>query len=270
MKRLSGEAYLAAVLGSLLLMTPPGASAKDSPTLEPRVRFQTTAGDFVVELDPVRAPLTAENFLRYVREGLYDGTLIHRVVPNFVVQGGGYRSDYSELPLHGPIPNESGNGLYNRRGALGMARGESPHSATSQFYINLNDNAGLNPLPSRWGYAVFGEVVEGMDVIDRIAHVVTGQRGPFGADAPLQPILVRHAGIVDETLPAGVPPAAPPATAEAAAGDRAAGQASGSSGGEGTPPAAAEPSGSDEPAATGAGSPGADESDATSGSERQP
>jgi peptidyl-prolyl cis-trans isomerase A (cyclophilin A) len=214
---------LAPLLGGLVLMSSLGAAAQESATLEPRVRIQTTAGDFVVELDTVRAPLTSENFLRYVRDGFYDGTLVHRVVPNFVVQGGGFGADYREMTVRGPIPNESGNGLPNRRGSLGMARGESPHSATSQFYVNLNDNPGLNPLPSRWGYAVFGQVVEGLDVVDRIAHVVTGQRGPFGADAPLKPILITRAEVIGETrpepLPAPAEPPLPPAADAADSGD---------------------------------------------------
>jgi cyclophilin family peptidyl-prolyl cis-trans isomerase len=197
------------ILLVLVLALPLAATAQESPSLEPRVRFQTTVGDFVIEVDTLRAPLTSANFLSYVREGFYDQTIIHRVVPNFVVQGGGFGADLSAKTGHGPIPNESGNGLYNSRGTVGMARGDTPHSATSQFYVNLNDNAGLNPLPSRWGYAVFGRVVEGMGVIDQIAHVVTGQRGPFGADAPLKDILITHAQVVGETPPA-TPAAAPP------------------------------------------------------------
>jgi cyclophilin family peptidyl-prolyl cis-trans isomerase len=192
----------------LILALPLAASAQESSSFEPRVRIQTTVGDFVIEVDTLRAPLTSANFLSYVREGFYDQTIIHRVVPNFVVQGGGYGADLSAKTGHGPIPNESGNGLYNSRGTVGMARGDSPHSATSQFYVNLNDNAGLNPLPSRWGYAVFGKVVEGMNVIDQIAHVVTGQRGPFGADAPLKDILITRAQVIGETPPA-TPPASP-------------------------------------------------------------
>jgi len=206
--------HLLPMLGFLTLCLPPLASAENYPSVEPRVRFETTMGDFVVELDTVRAPLTTANFLNYVREGFYDNTLIHRVIPNFVVQGGGHNTDYSEKPVHGPIPNESGNGLSNSRGTVGMARGDSPHSATSQFYINLNDNAGLNPLPSRWGYAVFGKVVEGMDVIDNIAHVATGSGGPFTQDAPLEKILIKHAAVVGEK-----PEAAPAAAPEAASPD---------------------------------------------------
>jgi cyclophilin family peptidyl-prolyl cis-trans isomerase len=166
-------------------------------SLQPRVRIETTAGAFVIELDAVRAPITAESFLRYVREGFYEGLLMHRVVANFVVQGGGYTPDYQPRETRAAIVNESGNGLSNVRGSVGMARGETPHSATSQFYVNVKDNPGLNPLPSRWGYTVFGKVVEGMDVIDAMAYVPTGERSGF-ADTPLQPIVIQRAVVVGE------------------------------------------------------------------------
>lgn len=207
---------LAACL-ALLLTIPLAASAQSSTSLNPRVRFETTAGPFVIELDAARAPLTAENFLRYVRDGFYDGLIVHRVVQNFVVQGGGYDTDYAERPARGPIANESGNGLANTRGTVGMARGDSPHSATSQFYVNLNDNLGLSPLLSRWGYAVFGRVVEGMEVLDRIAHVPTGAHGPFPSEAPLQQIVFTSV-FVEGERPAAAAPAA-------SAGSGAAGEA---------------------------------------------
>src|SRR5688572_33026570 len=157
---------------TIALLSPLLVLAQAPATLAPRVRFETTAGNFVVELDTVRAPLTAENFLRYVRDGAYDGTVFHRVIANFVVQGGGYDDRLAARAPRAPIPNESGNGLSNRRGTLGLAREDSPHSGSSQFYINLVDNAALDPLPSRWGYAVFGRVVEGMDVVDRIGYKI--------------------------------------------------------------------------------------------------
>jgi cyclophilin family peptidyl-prolyl cis-trans isomerase len=162
-----------------------------------RVRFDTSMGSFVVRLYPERAPLTVENFLRYVREGHYDGTIFHRVIDNFVIQGGGYIPDYTSKDVHAPIPNESGNGLVNRRGTLGLARTENPHSGSAQFFINLADNAELNPLPSRWGYAVFGEVIDGMDVVDRIGHVATGKVGPFKGDAPLRQVLIEKATLLE-------------------------------------------------------------------------
>jgi len=198
----------------LLLALPTVAHGQASTSLTPRVEFDTTEGPFVVELDAVRAPLTVENFLRYVRDGFYDGLVFHRVIPNFVVQTGGHDEDFAERPTRAPIPNESGNGLSNTRGSVGLARSESPHSGTSQFYVNLVDNLGLNPLPSRWGYAVFGRVVEGMEVIDRIGHLATGARGPFPSDVPLESVLIRRAWVVGEP-PAGSPEA-PPAPDEPA------------------------------------------------------
>jgi cyclophilin family peptidyl-prolyl cis-trans isomerase len=207
----------------LATSVPVTAGAQEaSSSLQPRVRIETTAGAFVIELDAVRAPITAESFLRYVREGFYEGLLMHRVVANFVVQGGGYAPDYQPRETRAAIVNESGNGLSNVRGSVGMARGETPHSATSQFYVNVKDNPGLNPLPSRWGYTVFGKVVEGMDVIDAMAYVPTGERAGF-ADTPLQPIVIQRAVVVGEDGAAaapvpeageapGEPPAEPPAS----------------------------------------------------------
>ncbi|HVN42519.1 MAG TPA: peptidylprolyl isomerase [Steroidobacteraceae bacterium] len=160
------------------------------------VRFETTAGNFVVEVDGARAPLSAANFLKYVRDGHYDGTIFHRVIANFVVQGGGYTADGKEKPTRASVPNESGNGLSNRRGTVAMARFNDPHSATAQFYINVGDNYSLDPSTVRWGYAVFGKVVDGMDVIDRIAHTATGARGSFQDETPLEPIVITKAEVV--------------------------------------------------------------------------
>jgi len=156
----------------------------------PRVRVETNVGSFVVELDGPRAPVTVANFLRYVREGSYDGSIFHRVIPGFMVQGGGLDGDYRELPDSGPIPNESGNGLSNERGTIAMARTGDPHSATRQFFINLVDNARLDPRASGWGYTVFGRVAEGMDVVDRIAVIPTGPGGPFPTDVPQKPVII--------------------------------------------------------------------------------
>jgi peptidyl-prolyl cis-trans isomerase A (cyclophilin A) len=208
----------AAVLALLTSLAAPAQDAPSpSPTLLPRVKFETTLGDFVVELDTARAPLTAENFLRYVRDGGYDGTVFHRVIANFVVQGGGYDDRLAERPAGPPIPNESGNGLSNRRGTLGLAREESPHSGSSQFYVNLVDNAALDPLPSRWGYAVFGRVVEGMEVVDRIAYLRTETVEGFGADVPVDRPAVRRAYVLGDagaTLPAPPPAPEKPDTAQ--------------------------------------------------------
>lgn len=163
-----------------------------------RVLFETTMGTFTIEVDPVRAPLTATSFLQYARDQHYDGTIFHRVIGNFVIQGGGYLPDGTERPVRGGVPNESGNGLSNRRGAVALARTGDPHSGTSQFYVNVADNIALDPSPTRWGYAVFGRVVDGMDVIDRIASVATGSRVTFGEDTPLQPVVITTARIVGE------------------------------------------------------------------------
>jgi peptidyl-prolyl cis-trans isomerase A (cyclophilin A) len=157
----------------------------------PRVRMQTNKGVVIIELDPNRAPLSVENFLAYVRSGHYQGTIFHRVIANFVAQGGGYDEKLTEKPTRTPVPNEAGNGLSNKRGTIAMARTGNPHSGTSQFYINLQDNLALDPQVSRWGYAVFGRVVEGMEVMDAIAAVETGEVGTFKSDAPLKPIVIQ-------------------------------------------------------------------------------
>ena len=188
---------LAGVL--LLLITAPFASvaqSADSPASSPRVRVYTTAGSFVIELNRERAPLTVEAFLAYVKQGFYNGTIFHRVIPGFIAQAGGYTADFKLKPTKGNIVNESGNGLANLRGTVGLARSNDPHSGTSQFYINLADNVDLNPRPTRWGYAVFGKVVDdkdkddGMRVVDEIGHRPTGAGGPFDKNVPVDPIKI--------------------------------------------------------------------------------
>lgn len=198
-----------AAIALLLTLWSLTAAAQPASSLAPRVRVETTEGDFVIELDAVRAPLTAENFLRYVRDGAYDGTVFHRVIPNFVVQGGGFDEKLTARAPRASIPNESGNGLSNRRGTVGLAREDSPHSGSAQFYFNLVDNLGLDPLPSRWGYAVFGRVVEGMEVIDRIAHLPTETVASFGADVPVARPLIRRAYVIESAAPAAAPAPAP-------------------------------------------------------------
>lgn len=175
----------------------------------PWVRVSTSMGEFVVELNPQRAPLTVDNFLRYVSEGFYDGTLFHRVVSNFVVQGGGYvAADHKLKKPHESIPNESGNGLQNLRGTVGLARAEGAHSGNSQFYLNLADNPDLDPVPTRWGYAVFGKIVQGMDVVERIGVLPTGAVPPFKGEAPLQPVVIQKVELM--MAPPGTPaPIAP-------------------------------------------------------------
>jgi cyclophilin family peptidyl-prolyl cis-trans isomerase len=156
----------------------------------PRVRVETSQGDFVIELDRNRAPLTVEAFLGYVTEGFYANTVFHRIVAGFVAQGGGYTPELELKEPKGTIFNESGNGLTNLRGTVGLARANNPHSGTSQFFINLKDNPDLNPRPTRWGYAVFGKIVEGMDVVDQIGYVPTGAGGDFASDVPVTPIVI--------------------------------------------------------------------------------
>ena len=162
----------------------------------PKVRVQTSQGVFVLQLDAARAPITVHNFLEYVGAGHYEGTIFHRVIDGFVVQGGGFTPDLQEKPTRDAIPNESGNGLSNVRGTIAMARTGDPHSATSQFYINLTDNVKLDPNAERWGYCVFGKVIEGMEVIDAIAKVPTGARGEMDRDVPKTDVVVQKMELV--------------------------------------------------------------------------
>ena len=165
---------LSALLGLLLSFQAQAASIE-------RVRVTTNFGAFVIEMQRDRAPLTVENFLFYVKSGYYTNTLFHRVISNFVIQGGGVGLDYKAKPTQKPIANEAGNGLKNLRGTVGLARASGPHSGDCQFYVNVADNADLDPLPTRWGYAVFGKVVEGMEVVDRISVSPTGADGTVQA-----------------------------------------------------------------------------------------
>lgn len=159
------------------------------------VIFKTNLGDIHIEVDEHNAPITAENFLSYVRDGFYDGVIFHRVIPGFVVQGGGFDDNLNQKSTNPPIANESNNGLDNERGTLSMARTQDPDSATAQFFINLEDNEQLNHMGTRPGYAVFARVVEGMDVVDAIAEVPTGAAGPFRQDVPQQTVKIESAEI---------------------------------------------------------------------------
>jgi len=185
----------------------------------PWVRVTTSMGEFTLELYPDRAPLTVANFLRYVKEGHYSDTLFHRVVSNFVVQGGGYTAtDYKLKPVHESVVNEAGNGLRNIRGTVGLARSAEPHSGNAQFYVNVADNPDLDPVPTRWGYAVFGAVVSGMEVVERISVLPTGKMGPFKSEAPLTPVVIQKVEVLDTSpVPAPVPPTPTPKPAESAA-----------------------------------------------------
>ena len=165
-----------------------------APALAQKVRLVTSLGDIVVELEKEKAPKTVDNFLLYVKAGHYDGTVFHRVIDNFMIQGGGMKPDLSEKPTRAPIPLESRSGLTNLRGTLAMARTQDPNSATAQFFINLKDNAFLDQANSRDGngYAVFGKVVAGMDVVDKIRAVPTGNKGAH-QNVPLEPVTLRKA-----------------------------------------------------------------------------
>lgn len=162
----------------------------------PHVRIDTTEGPITIELFPESSPISTENFLQYVDEGFYTGTIFHRVIDGFMIQGGGFESDLTEKTAHGPIKNEAGNGLNNVRGTLAMARTSMVDSATAQFYINVADNAFLDGDGVSDGYAVFGRVIEGMDVVDRIARKQTQTVGDFN-DVPVTPIIINGAARVD-------------------------------------------------------------------------
>ncbi|MBR6626144.1 MAG: peptidyl-prolyl cis-trans isomerase [Mailhella sp.] len=159
------------------------------------VTLQTNKGDIVLELDAEKAPKTVANFLEYAKAGFYDGTIFHRVIPGFMIQGGGFTAEMAQKPTNAPIENEANNGLKNDTYTIAMARTQAPHSATAQFFINVNDNGFLNfkaPTMQGWGYAVFGKVVKGQEVVDSIAAVRTGNRG-FHQDVPVEPIVINKA-----------------------------------------------------------------------------
>lgn len=190
---------LAGALCAALLITGPAhrLEAAESASTLTRVRIETNQGNFTIVVDSGRAPLTAANFLSYVRSNYYTGTIFHRVISGFVVQGGGFDSRGLAKTTQASIANESGNGLSNKRSMVGLARADAPHSGNAQFYVNVTDNDELDPTPLRWGYAVFGRVVEGMEVVDKISRTPTGPVGTFTKDAPLQPVVITRAVIVD-------------------------------------------------------------------------
>ena len=220
-QRLAAAGLAAALLGLGL----PALAAN------PQVQFRTSAGDFVVELYPDKAPETVKNFLGYVSEGFYDGTIFHRVIANFMVQGGGFGPDYAQKPTHAPVVHEGREalaaGLHNKRGSVAMARTGDPDSATAQFFVNVVDNDQLDPVaipdgdpvpefnymgrtyrnvpradlqnnPYLYGYTVFGQVVSGMDTIDKIRDVPTGAAGPFSSDVPQQAVVIETARLINQ------------------------------------------------------------------------
>ena len=174
-----------------------GVARGETIPMFPRFAVETSEGRFVIELDGQRAPVTVENFARYALDGFYDGLVFHRVIPGFVAQAGGYDAELKERTTRPPIVNESGNGLRNERGTVAMARQRAPHTATSQFYVNLGDNAALDPNPSRWGYTVFGLVVEGMEVLDKIAEIPTTGRGDFPKDVPTRTVVIEKVELLN-------------------------------------------------------------------------
>lgn len=179
------------------LLTAPAAQAQETAQPKnPLVKLETSMGDIVIELYRNKAPATVKNFLEYAESGFYDGTIFHRVIDNFMIQGGGFTEAMQQKPTRAPIRNEADNGLRNELYTIAMARTSNPNSATSQFFINVRNNTSLNrPSPDGHGYAVFGKVVDGMDVVDRIKAVPTGRLGPHD-DVPRTPVVINRAVIV--------------------------------------------------------------------------
>lgn len=190
---------LLCLLYSQFLIAAEKSGAEIQPdNLFPRVQIETVAGKIVVELDRSRAPITTNNFLAYVASGHYDNTIFHRIITDFVVQGGGYETDFTERKLRDPIYNESGNGLKNEIYSIAMARDNDPHSAASQFYFNMADNTNLDP-GKNWGYTVFGMVMEGTEVLDIIAKAPTDFNADVGwEDVPTRPVLLKKATILPD------------------------------------------------------------------------
>ncbi|MGR9045486.1 MAG: peptidylprolyl isomerase [Gammaproteobacteria bacterium] len=188
-------------VAAMLILTTTQALSQESIMSDPitKVKLTTSLGDITIQLNAKKAPISSENFLTYVKEGFYDGTLFHRVIPGFMAQGGGFDTDFNQKAVHAPIKNEADNGLTNSRGTLAMARTPDPNSATAQFFINYKDNHFLDytsPTPNGWGYAVFGHVIEGMDVVDAMAKEATGNRG-MHQDVPKTDIVIEKAEIVE-------------------------------------------------------------------------
>ena len=181
---------------ALLLVASTLAFADSS---KPRVKIETNQGIILLELDAQKAPASVKNFLEYVNSGFYDGTIFHRVISNFMIQGGGFTPNLQQKSTRAPVQNEANNGLRNVRGTVAMARTAEPHSATAQFFINVVNNSFLDHRSQTvrgWGYTVFGKVVEGMDVVDKIRNVQTGSGGPFSQDLPQTPVIIQKVTVV--------------------------------------------------------------------------
>ena len=179
---------------------PKAETAPATTATETKVRLNTNMGPIVIELDAAKAPKSVENFLQYVKDKHYDGTVFHRVIAGFMIQGGGFTAELTQKPARAPVPNEANNGLSNVRGTIAMARTNDPDSATSQFFINVVDNKNLDHVSKdsgyTWGYAVFGKVVSGMEVVDAIRNVATGPKGPFPTDVPTSAVVINSAEII--------------------------------------------------------------------------
>jgi cyclophilin family peptidyl-prolyl cis-trans isomerase len=169
----------------------------------PRVKVETSLGEFVVELNQEKAPKTVANFLLYVNSGFYENTIFHRVIDGFMIQGGGFTQDYKRKMPEAPVMNEADNGLKNTRGSISMARLSDPHSATAQFFINVKNNSNLdhtNKTPRGWGYTVFGHVIKGMSTVDKIRKVKTGPGGPFRSDAPREQVIINKITLIESPV----------------------------------------------------------------------
>jgi peptidyl-prolyl cis-trans isomerase B (cyclophilin B) len=199
MMQLKQKLNMLLACGSLalsLISTAAHSAVEDSHMLTMHTNF----GTIVLQLDAEKAPKTVENFLAYVQDGFFEGTIFHRVIAGFMIQGGGFSADYVQKKTRAPIQNEANNGLKNVRGTIAMARTSDPHSATAQFFINVVDNPFLDykqSTPQGWGYAVFGKVIEGMDVVDKIRAVNTGSGGPFPSDVPKEQVIIEKVSLND-------------------------------------------------------------------------
>ena len=200
---------------------PAAPAAASSAAAEPEVLLHTSQGDITLELYPDKAPKSVANFLQYVRDGFYDGTLLHRAIAGYLVQGGLYTRDLQPKRTRPAIASEADNGLSNLRGTVAVARGADPNSGTSQFFFNLVDNRRLDFVSNQsgltWGYAVFGKVIQGMDVIDKIAALPTRPLGPFAGDVPNPLVVIQSARVIGESSPAAASSSAQPAASTAAA-----------------------------------------------------
>ncbi|NOZ38560.1 MAG: peptidyl-prolyl cis-trans isomerase [Gammaproteobacteria bacterium] len=197
------------VTGCLLGFSLLGSMINNAAAEAPQVKIETNMGDIIVLLEPDKAPKTVENFLTYAKDGFYSNTIFHRVISNFMIQGGGFTADYQRKPTRAPIKNEADNGLSNLKGTIAMARTMDPHSATAQFFINVKDNTFLDftsKSPRGWGYTVFGRVIKGMDTVNRIRSVATGPGGPFPTDVPREAVIIKSVTLLN---PVALP--APPA-----------------------------------------------------------